>query len=326
MTSFSVSEKETSHVAARPLANCLVMVRPSDFGFNEETGKDNEFQSRPHSDEDVREQALLEFDGMVNNLRQAGARVLILEKAANTVRTPDAVFPNNWFSTDRNGNLFIYPMMAENRRQERRVSELEILLRDNGYQVSNLIYVGGEAETQSILEGTGAMVMDHHDQWLYAARSERCHPQQLANFLTLSGYQGATLFDTASSAGNPIYHTNVMMSVGRDFAVLCSDSFVNDAQLEEVRGRLAQSKEVIDISLEQMELAFCGNILQLQSMAGTPLISMSRRAFNGFTESQRRTLAQFGELVVNDIEVIERIGGGSARCMMAEIFLPDRSD
>lgn len=301
----------------------LLMVRPHDFGFNEETGLDNDFQQRHDDGSDVRGRAMHEFAGMVDRLRQEGVEVLILEASPNSwVKTPDAVFPNNWFATERDGTIVSFPMLAENRRAEKRLTDIEDLLCRHGFYIRNLINVGRYGERQLILEGTGSMVIDHSQRRIYAAVSQRCHPKQLHNYMQLRDYDEAVVFETRASTGRPVYHTNVLMSVGERFAVICSQCIANPVERDVVLSRLRERHEVIEITLEQMESHFCGNILQVRNHFGEPLIVMSQRAFNGFSQTQRHRLSQHGRLVPVDIGTIEEVGGGSARCMMAEIFLP----
>lgn len=298
------------------------MVRPFDFGFNEETGLDNEFQTKPsESESEINRKANHEFQVMVDRLRNEGVNVLILEKPEKAkLKTPDAIFPNNWFSTEHDGTLITYPMAAQNRRRERRVLDVENLLNANGYVVRNVINVGCINETQKFLEGTGSMVIDHRAEVVYAARSHRCHPEQFDNFIRLRFYEKGLLFDTRSSSGNPIYHTNVMMSIGEKYAVVCLECISDPNERALVDATLKESFEVIPITLEQVENHFCGNILQVNSRKGNPLTVMSQRAYDGFTEKQNDRLSQYGKLFPVNLDTIETIGGGSARCMMAEIF------
>ena len=199
----------------------ILMVRPYDFGFNEETGRDNEFQKRLDlSDREINARANAEFQTMVDRLRAEGVFVLILEKPERPYpKTPDAIFPNNWFSTEHDGTLITYPMAAMNRRYERRPEDVEKLLKANGYKIRNVIHVGELDETERFLEGTGSMIIDHRAEVVYAARSQRCHPEQFDNFIRLRFYEQGIMFDTQSSQGKPIYHTNVMMSIGETYAV-----------------------------------------------------------------------------------------------------------
>ena len=300
------------------------MVRPVDFRFNDETGADNEFQRVPrHAPSAVTDSVLAEFEGMVETLRGEGVEVLVLEKNRGLgIETPDAVFPNNWFSTEHDGTLIFYPMLAPNRRAEKRVVDVEELLVRHGYLVRNLINIGYYRREQPALEGTGSMVIDHDNEVVYAAESLRCDRDQFANFVQARRYRDGVLFRTAGSSGNPIYHTNVMLSIGDRFAVVCAACIVDPGERAAVVGRLRGTHEVVEISMEQMERSFCGNILQLRDRQGRPVIVMSRTAHDGFTAEQRATLARYGRLVPVEIPVVEQVGGGSARCMMAEVFLP----
>ncbi|MCG8565661.1 MAG: arginine deiminase-related protein [Desulfobacterales bacterium] len=300
----------------------ILMVRPYDFGYNEETGVDNEFQNRPtDSEENINQKANAEFQSMVDRLRAEGVTVLILEKPEVAYdRTPDAIFPNNWISTEHDGTLLTYPMAAMNRRRERRPEDVEKLLKANGYKIRNVINVGSLDETEHFLEGTGSMIIDHRAEVVYAARSARCDEVQFDNFIRLRFYEEGILFDTRSSNGSPIYHTNVMMSIGDLYAVACLECIPDTEQRERVRTSLTASFDLIEISVEQMENSFCGNILQVNSAGGRALIVMSETAYNGFTDEQRDRLGKYGTLLPMDLNTIETIGGGSARCMMAEIF------
>ncbi|MFO7913453.1 MAG: arginine deiminase-related protein, partial [Desulfotignum sp.] len=183
-----------------------------------------------------------------------------------------------------------------------------------------VIHVGALDEQERFLEGTGSMVIDHREEIVYAARSHRCHPDQFDNFIRLRFYREGILFDTRSSRGKPVYHTNVIMSIGEHFSVICLDCITEADQRNRVRTSLARSFDVIDISMDQMEHHFCGNILQVNAANGIPFIVMSRRAFTGFTPEQIRRLEQYGTILPVALETIESVGGGSARCMMAEIF------
>lgn len=314
----------------------ILMVRPYDFGFNEETGLDNQFQKRLDlSEQEINTRANAEFQAMVDTLRAEGVTVLILEKPEPDAKStyakstdgkkipgklPDAIFPNNWFSTEHDGTLITYPMAAMNRRHERRPEDVEKLLRANGYKIRNVINVGQLDETDRFLEGTGSMIIDHRAEVVYAARSNRCDEEQFDNFIRLRFYEQGILFNTRSSKGTPIYHTNVMMSIGDKFAVICLDCIHDTAGKKQVQSSLEASFDVIEISMDQMENFFCGNILQVNSAGGTPLIVMSRCAFEGFTKEQIKRLETHGKILSMNLTTIESVGGGSARCMMAEIF------
>ncbi|MCK5312796.1 MAG: hypothetical protein KAJ62_11840 [Desulfobacteraceae bacterium] len=302
--------------------NTVLMVRPYDFGFNEETGKDNEFQQKLKASEiEVNKKANAEFQNMVDILRTEGVIVLILEKPDKPYsEAPDAIFPNNWFSTEHDGTILVYPMAAQNRRFEKRPADVEKLLKSSGYKIRNIINVGHIDETDSFLEGTGSMVIDHAAEIVYAARSKRCSDEQFDNFIRLRFYEEGILFDTKSSTGHPVYHANVMMGIGEKFAVVCLDCICTQKDKERVYNSLNRFFDVIEISMEQMEKHFCGNILQVNSADGNPKIVMSKQAFNGYSKEQLQKLEQYGKILPVDLTTIETIGGGSARCMMAEIF------
>ena len=300
----------------------ILMVRPGDFGYNVETGIDNEFQNKPDmSPELINKKANQEFQAMADGLRSKGITVLILEPPiSQDVTTPDAIFPNNWFSTEHDGTILTYPMMAKNRKAERRLMEIEKLLNKNGYIIRNCINVGRLDEQKKFLEGTGSLIIDPVDEVVYAARSERCDPDQFDNFIRLRFYLEGILFDTKSSSGNPIYHTNVMMSLGEKYAVICLECIPDKKQKNHVLATLKKSFNVMEITMDQMENHFCGNILEVRNQKNDAFIVMSENARQGFTKNQKRFLEQYGDILSFDLTVIEKIGGGSARCMMAEIF------
>ena len=302
--------------------NTVLMVRPYDFGFNEETGRDNEFQQKLKSSAmEINKKANVEFQNMADLLIKEGVIVLILEKPEEPyAKAPDAIFPNNWFSTEHDGTILIYPMAAQNRRFEKRPADVEKLLKTNGYKIRNIINVGHLDETDSFLEGTGSMVIDHAGEIVYAARSKRCSDEQFDNFIRLRFYEEGILFDTESSSGHPVYHTNVMMGIGEKFAVVCLECISNKDDKKRVYNSLNRFFDVIEISMDQMEKHFCGNILQVNSSDGNPLIVMSEQAFSGYSKDQIQRLEQYGKILPVDLTTIETVGGGSARCMMAEIF------
>lgn len=299
------------------------MVRPGSFGFNVMTAVDNEFQNRPQVPETaVRAAALAEFDGAVSCLRAAGIEVLVLEHDSSLPAMPDAVFPNNWFSTERDGTLITYPMFAPNRNLERnRLPELEQLLLQASYDVQMIMHMGRTQNEPRCLEGTGSMILDRPFSAVYAAASERTHPAQVHTFCRQRGFGDVHLFKTASSSGKPFYHTNLLLSIGERFALVCAEALVDTSERKRVVGALSREREVITISLEQAERHMCGNILQLRNRLGYPVLAMSSTAVTGFSKEQMRRLQAHGSVVPLHIPTIERVGGGSARCMLAEIFL-----
>ncbi|MCG6369064.1 arginine deiminase-related protein [Vibrio fluvialis] len=302
-------------------ANCVVMVPPKEFKYNAETAKDNEFQHQiALSDEQVRAQAMQEYTDMVANLRREGVQVVEFDYPLSDVETPDAVFPNNWFSTTADGGFFTFPMACANRQQEVRPQSLIAALQQAGRQVRLRDSLVEYQEQRAFLESTGVMVMDHVNETIYAALSQRCDREVLEDYAQRIGYSRVVSFQTVLPSGQPIYHTNVMMAVGESFCVIC-DEVIPEFERRFVVKSLAKDKQVISITLEQMN-RFCGNILQLENASGDKLIAMSQSAYDAFTPSQRLQLSGHGKLLPFNVKTIEDIGGGSVRCMLGEVFLP----
>lgn len=295
------------------------MVRPSDFGWNAETARDNEFQHRPDisTAETLREAALNEFATAVQSLQDAHVKVLVLEKNPSLGPAPDAVFPNNWCSVWPDGRLFTYPMRTSNRQLEVRPREVQSLLVSAGKIVTiNRV----QAAPGLSLEGTGALVFDHVNARVYAARSERCDAGLAQKHARALAYE-FLLFDTRSSSGRAFYHTNVILSVGENFAVIASYALSNPAEREAVLASLQRDKSlVIELTPEQTEQHFCANMLQLATTTGEHIIALSQRAYDGLSETQRAQLSEHGRLLPLTVTQIENVGGGSVRCMLAEVF------
>ncbi|GAB2646715.1 arginine deiminase-related protein [Vibrio panuliri] len=305
-------------------ANCVVMVPPKEFGFNPETAKDNEFQQGSAlNSEELRAQAMAEFENMVAQLRSAGIQVVVLDYQVGEQPTPDAVFPNNWFSTNYRGELYTFPMACENRRREVRLAELREALEMAGRHIESVHSLEHNLEQQAFLESTGVMIFDHINKTVYAALSQRCDRDVLEQFAAMAGYSRVVSFQTALPSGKPIYHTNVMLAIGERFCVIC-DEVIPQYERTFVLKSLAKDKQIISITLEQMN-AMCGNVLQLESINGEKVIAMSQTAYNAFTQAQRNQLASHGRILPFDVNTIETVGGGSVRCMLGEVFLPARS-
>ena len=303
--------------------NTVIMVRPVDFTFNCQTGVDNEFQRHMAlSPQEAKSRALDEFAAAVDKLQSAGVKVLVLEQGDSDLQVPDAVFPNNWFSTDRNGNIHIYPMKTVNRQWEVRPDDVKALLQEHDLLVNDIQFVekqqGSEAK---VLEGTGAIVFDHQHKIAYAALSERCHLPLLEQFCLSIGYTPCS-FSTRSSEGNAIYHTNVVMSVGSDFVVACTDGILKHDRESFVETVHSTGKTLITITLEQMESHYCGNVLELSNDKGERILALSERAWEGFTTEQQAFFNERVTVCASNIDTIETIGGGSMRCMLAEVFNP----
>lgn len=300
----------------------VLMVQPLDFGFNPETARDNEFQHEPTTtEEETRRQAMNEFILAVDMLSQAGVTVVIPPYDPLEDPTPDAVFPNNWLSTRADGTLITYPMVAANRQLE--VSRLETvkrMLHEMGFTIEKVRELHPLAAQNLILEGTGSLVIDHEHQTLYAARSKRTDERVLEAYAKEFGYR-LVAFDTQSSTGLPYYHTNVVLSLGPAWAVVCADA-IAPSQRDHVLSALREHHEVLEISYEQTERYFCANVLELKSDIGERLLALSHTAWEGFTPAQQAWLERFMIPVICPIPTIEAVGGGSLRCMLAEVFLP----
>jgi hypothetical protein len=287
------------------LARTVVVCPPTWIASNPETAATNAYQ-QPGTEAD-RALAQEQFAGFVSMLRGAGVEVLELPPVDDC---PDAVFPNNWFSTHADGSVLLYPMLAESRRRERQPEALRSLLRE--FEIGSEVSFTQSEEVGWFLEGTGSMVFDPTGPAVYAAISPRTH-EEVLDFVCAVLHVEPFLIYTCD-AGMEIYHTNVVMAVGSDFAVVCQDAVSNRTALaEKLR---STGKEIIDITREQMR-AFCGNVLELE--AG---VVMSSRAYDAFTPEQRAVLAESRSILHSDISAIEKLGGGSTRCMLAEIFLP----
>ncbi len=309
-------------------ADTVLMVRPAAFGADPEAARTNAFMRAPEAgvpEAELLTRAQAEFDALVDALRSAGVRVLVLDDTPEPA-TPDAVFPNNWFSTDRtiggeHGILVLYPMCPPARRLERRPSDLAALFEREGFRVSRTIDRSFAEEAGRYLEGTGSLVLDHTRRFAYACRSARTDEQVLTDWCAGCSY-GAFVFDAVDDAGDPIYHTNVMLSLGERFAVVCFECMPDGQQRADLRDDLVRSgRTLIDITSSQMG-KFCANVLELQSQDGERLLAMSRTAHTAFTSDQLRSIERFTRPVVADIPTIESVGGGSVRCMIAEVFLP----
>jgi len=291
------------------------MVRPVNFGFNAQTAESNAFQKNGEQAE-VQQKALQEFDAFVKILRQNGIEVTVMEDTPEP-HTPDSIFPNNWVSFQEDGTVFLYPMQAENRRLERKVFRSI----KEAFEVKHIFDLSYFEQQNQFLEGTGSMVLDRENKRAYACLSPRTNAEVLAEFCRLSGYK-TVLFHAADQAGKAIYHTNVLMAIGDRFAVICLDSIPDEAEKASVKEALQLAgKETVAISLEQMN-AFAGNMLQLKNQSGGILLVLSETAFLSLKEAQIKTLEKYGKLVYSSLNTIETNGGGSARCMMAEVFLP----
>jgi hypothetical protein len=294
------------------------MIRPVRFASNAETASSNAFQQNGMDAGVAQLLAQREFDAYVQALRAAGVNVIVVEDTPHP-HTPDSLFPNNWVSFHADGSVLLYPMEAPNRRMERRVAVLAEI--EKQFAIRDIVDLGHFERQGRFLEGTGSMVLDHEQKLAYACHSSRTQPEAMEAFERRTGYK-ALWFHARDRRGKAIYHTNVMMCIGKTLAVVCLESIANAEEREAVGASLRNSgREVIDISHAQME-AFAGNMLELQSRHGHPVFVMSCRARNALHPEQWKRISSYAEPVLAPIETIEQLGGGSARCMIAEIFLP----
>ena len=299
----------------------ILMVRPAHFAFNEETAASNAFQSRDNrlTPDEMRQQAMQEFDGFVARLRTAGVQVIVAKDTAVPVK-PDAVFPNNWVTFHQEGFVVTYPMFAPTRRRERRRQIIEQVLQEGFHSNQRLNFEFNEKRNR-YLEGTGSMIFDHLHRLAYACLSPRTDEQLLEDLCQELGYQ-KVVFHATDAQGQDIYHTNVMMALGETFVVICLDTVRASAERQLLEQQFeATHKEVVAITLEQMN-AFAGNMLQVRNTAGQSLLVMSSTAYHALRPEQISTLERHTQLLHSPIQTIETYGGGSARCMMGEVFLP----
>jgi len=295
----------------------ILMIRPVDFKFNEQTAGDNKFQVASEQ-ENVQQQALAEFDGFVDILRENGVNVTVVNDTLDP-ETPDSIFPNNWVSFHEDGSVFLYPMHSPNRRLERRKDIIDEL--GKTFEVGHLTDLSFFEQQHLFLEGTGSMVLDRTNNIAYACLSIRTDKEVLENFAMLSGYK-IVAFQAVDERGFPIYHTNVMMCVGEKFVVVCLDSIkYTEDKIAVLESFKATNKTVINISFEQMN-HFAGNMLEVQNKDGESLLVMSEQALKALHGTQITALSAFSKIVTAPIYTIEQNGGGSARCMLAEIHLP----
>ncbi len=306
---------------SKQLTDTILMVRPESFSFNEETARANVFQSEKNVDGLVLKRALAEFDSFVETLRSNDVNVLIL-KYDSSLKLPDAVFPNNWFVTYEDGTVVLFPMLAVNRRNERNPEQLLKLFSESGLMIKNLVDISDHEKENLFLEGTGSLVLDRKNKIVYAIESERTSKEMFEEYCDMMNIKEANriFFHANDKDGKPIYHTDVMLSVGDGFAVIC-DECISKEERNFVLKKLSESNlEAIKINYEQL-YSFCGNILNVKNKKGESIIVMSAKAFNNFTSQQIKTLERYGRIIHSDISTIENVGGGSTRCMMAEIFL-----
>lgn len=297
------------------------MIRPANFGFNEQTATNNSFQSQEQivDAQALKVTAQVEFDNMVSSLRSVGVDVIVVEDTLSPVK-PDAVFPNNWISFHENATVITYPMYAPNRRIERREDIIDGL--KDKFEVKNRYsFEFYEDEEGIFLEGTGSMIFDRPNKIVYACISERTDITLLDKYCVLMGYRAVT-FRSLDRQGKDIYHTNVMMALGEDFVVICMDSLDSpESKSMLLKHFEATEKTIIEITYDQME-AFAGNMLEVLGAYKKRYLVMSQSSYECLTDVQISSLQKHTNLLPISIKNIEKFGGGSVRCMMAEVFLP----
>lgn len=301
-----------------------MMIRPARFQSNPLTAASNRFQGKTSATPEQQQAAADdEFAGLVTVLRDAGIDVVVFDDTPEP-HTPDAVFPNNWVSFHADGRVVLYPMEAPNRRTERRAELIDRLGDEHGFLVSDVVDLSHHEQQGHFLEGTGSMVLDRTNRVAYACVSSRTQLDALGDFGQRLDYDIVT-FDAVDRDGVPIYHTNVLMNVGEELAVICAEAIPRDEQRDAVLDRLRETgHELMLISFDQLE-AFAGNMLELRNDHGERVVAMSQQALNSLDESQLAQLERNGGVVAAAIDSIESSSGGSVRCMLAEIHLPKRT-
>src|SRR6202012_1374410 len=278
----------------------ILMIRPVNFVFNEQTAGSNAFQNRNAEQQRVQDNALREFNNLVNLLRDNGVEVIVVDDT-HEPHTPDSIFPNNWVSFHQDGNVFLYPMMAENRRLERR--EDIIMQLEDEFKINHIIDLSRFEHEHKFLEGTGSMVLDRENKIAYACLSPRTDKDVLDLFCAQSGYK-PVLFHAVDENGMDIYHTNVLMCIGSKFAVICLDSIKDEYEKNSVTSILKSThKDIITISFAQMN-QFAGNMLEVKNKAGDSLLVMSKNAYQSLTASQKTCLEKYCRIVYADINTI----------------------
>ena len=308
----------------KQITNSILMIRPVQFRMNEQTAVNNYYQKTiEHLTPDaVNALAVEEFDALVQKLQAAGIQVVVVDDTKE-FDTPDSIFPNNWISFHKNGTIALYPMFAENRRFERKESVVEAV-EEKGFSIKHVVDYTEAEQENLFLEGTGSIILDREYQKAYCALSPRADEQLFIEFcedfdffpVIFSAYQ------TVNQKREKIYHTNVMMCIGSTFAVICLDSIDDKKERKNVINHLKKdNKDIIEITEDQVN-QFAGNMLQLLGKNNTPFLIMSQSAFDSLRADQLSKLEKHTKIISSSLQTIEACGGGSARCMMAEIFLP----
>jgi len=308
-------------MAKQQAPSTIFMVRPASFGFNMQTASSNSFQKNVEENPTtIAQKALAEFDEMVRILQENEIEVIIFDDTKHPLK-PDAVFPNNWISLHEEGKLIVYPMLTPNRKLERSQEIIESLQKT--FLVNEVIDLSSEEDVNRIVEGTGSLVFDHINKIVYASRSERTHEELVIKIGNILNYR-PVVFDAVDETGKAIYHTNVLMCVGTEFAIVCLDTIRSESDQELLLNSFfATNHKVIAISHQQMK-AFAGNMLEVNNKKGEPVILVSQSALHSLLPGQVDVISCFADMLPLNITTIETIGGGSVRCMVAGIHTPKR--
>jgi hypothetical protein len=305
-----MSKQTTSH---------LMMIRPASFQFNIETAASNAFQKSLENltAEEIKHKAIAEFDAYVNRLRKNGIDVKVIQDT-DEPQKPDAIFPNNWISMQADGNVYLYPMCTPNRRLEKRTDIVDTLSAE--FKINQVVDLSETEKQHQFLEGTGSIIFDHINKKAYACLSPRTDEAVFKTHCEQLQYEPIS-FISEDANGYLVYHTNVMLTIGNGFAVICLASIKNADERKKVTDSFADTQhEIIDISFEQMN-AFAGNMLQVENADGKTFLVMSKTPFDSLEELQIQQIEKYTTILAVEIPTIETIGGGSARCMLAEIYL-----
>ena len=310
---------------SKQTTSTLLMVKPYGFDYNTETAEDNHFQTggTALSSSEIKRAALNEFEAFVKKISAKGIEVIVYDDLI-TKATPDAVFPNNWFSTHNDGTVYLYPMFAPNRRKERRQEVLDLLTQEHGLSIDRIMDWSKHEGVGLFLEGTGSMILDRPNKIIYAALSERTSEELLKQYSREIGYELVAFrsYHNAKQKEVLIYHTNVMLCVAQDYAVVCLECIKDITERKAVMDSLKKTnKTIVELSLDQID-HFAGNMLEAKNKANESFLIMSSRAYKAMNEAQIIQIQRYSQIIHAPLTTIENYGGGSARCMLAEIFLP----
>jgi len=301
----------------------IFMIRPKHFNFNHETAKNNHFQKEEKTlkNKEILQNAISEFEELVKKIKQKNIKVEIFEDREEVITT-DSIFPNNWISLHKDGKIYLYPMFSEIRRKEKRIDIINSY-RDNGYLINETIDLSKYEKENKFLEGTGSMVLDRENKLCYAAISERTSREVLNKFCETSGYEAIAFksYQTFENKRKEIYHTNVMMCIADKYVIICLDSIDNIDERKSVIKKLIESKkEIIEINEKQCN-NFAGNMLQVKNNQNKKFLIMSKSAYDSLSKEQLKLITSHNEIIYSSLDTIEKLGGGSARCMITENFL-----